>query len=271
MRINVILLFLVSTMTLTRGQSPKTDCHKVADLVEEIGSTYYWGSPKWLALMDSAISLCPTSANAWGDKSIIYMMRGDVATWYQMTEKAVRYEPLFFLGNRAYHRMRYLRDYEGALKDLYQQDSVAHHQTIFVSDTHNYMLIGQCKEGMGDFSSALDYYNRSIEIQTKLRGANWVGTYDYLIRGILKYKMNDVEGALADFDHQVKINDQLSDVYYYRGLAYKKLEQKDLARADLEKAKSLLTGQGSKRWDQQVILPNEVFLSDVDEILTRLN
>ncbi|HEY5825819.1 MAG TPA: tetratricopeptide repeat protein [Cyclobacteriaceae bacterium] len=221
--------------------------------------------------MDSAIRLCPTSSKAWANKGMIYLMRGDVATWYQHTEKAVELDPLYFLGNRAWHRIRYLRDYDGALKDLLRQDSVANFYSVYVTDTHNYMLIGQCKEGMDDYAGALDYYNRGLEKQIKERGPDWVGTYDYLIRGILRYKMNEFESAISDLDKQIKSYEQLADTYYYRGLTLQKMGQLDLAKRDFEKAKSLLNDQGFKRWDSQVVLMNEVYLSDIQEALNKLN
>ena len=248
-------------------QSSNAECHLANNLLDHISRNYYAGTPKWFTMMDSVLNLCPTSAKGWSNRGMIYLMRGDIATWYQHTEKAIQYDPLYFLGNRAWHRMRYLRDYEGALKDLLRQDSVANFFSIYVSDTHNYILMGQCKEGMSDYVGALDYYNRGLEKQVKERGDDWVGTYDYLIRGILKFKMNDLEGALSDLDKQVKLYEQLADTYYYRGLAYRKMNQPDLSKKDFEKAKSLLNGQGLKRWDSQVILINEVYLSDIQEAL----
>jgi len=266
------LLFFITFFSFSaRAQLTNSPCHSVNDFLDEVSGKYYWGSPKWLAMMDSALILCPSSAKAWGNKGIIYMMRGDVASWYLLAEKAVQFDPLYFLGNRAYHRMRYLRDYEGALKDLQKLDSIAGLRPVYVADVHSYILIGQCKEGLGDRAGALEYYNRSIENQIKERGESWVGTYDYLIRGILKYEMNDYEGALTDLDKQAKLYEQLADTYYYRGLVHKMTNHSDLARIDFEKAKELLTGQGFKRWDAQVVLVNEVYLSDIDTALTALN
>lgn len=260
-----------SMTVCAQSESVTARCHAVDSFLDDVSSTYYWGSPKWLAMMDSALTLCPTSAKAWGNKAMIYLMRGDVATWYAFADQAVKRAPLYYLGNRAWHRMRYLRDYEGAWNDLQSQDSLAGFASIYVSDVHSYILMGQCKEGMGDTAAALDYYNQSLERQIKERGENWIGTYDYLIRGILKYKLNDLAGALADLNQQVKSDEQLVDTYYYRGLVHQKLERPDQARIDFENAKALLLGQGFKRWDQQVILMNEVYVSDIDQALRLLN
>ena len=194
---------------------------------------------------------------------MIYLMRGDVVSWYQHTQKAVQFNALYYLGNRAWHRLRYLRDYVGAWRELQKQDSIAGFRGVYVADVHGYILMGQCKEGIGDQIAALKYYNRALEKQIKERGDNWVGTYDYLIRGILKCKMNDLEGALADLDKQEKSYEQLADTYYYRGLVHKKMNQPNLARIDFEKPKMLLIGQGFKKSDAQVNLADEVYLSDV--------
>jgi len=267
----VLLLAVVFFPLQGQTQSLKADCHTADNLLDHTSRNYQWGTPKWLTMMDSAIGLCPTSSKAWGNKGMIYMMRGDVATWYKYIDKAVEFDPLYFLGNRAWHRMRYLRDYEGALTDLLHQDTVANFYTIYVSDMHNYMLIGQCKEGMGDYEGALHYYNRGLEKQIKERGETWIGTYDYLIRGTLKFKMDNLEEALSDLDKQAAFYEQLADTYYYRGLVYRNLNQPDKAKEDFERAKELLNGKGFKRWDTQVVLLNEVFQSDIQDALNSLN
>jgi tetratricopeptide (TPR) repeat protein len=268
MRYNCLLFLFLSFYV--NAQSSKTDCHSVNNFLDQVSSKHYWGSPEWQTLMDSALAICPTSGKGWGNKGMIYLMRGDVATWYQCAEKAVQYDPLYFLGNRAWHRLRYLRDYEGAFNDLLKQDSITNHFSVYVSDVHHYILMGQCKEGLSDYTAAMDYYNRSLAEQIKERGENWVGTYDYLIRGELKLKMNDLEGALSDLNKQIQSYEQLADTYYYRGLIYKKMNQLDLAKTDLEKANSLLKGQGFRRWDPLVIITNEVYLSDIQEALSSL-
>jgi tetratricopeptide (TPR) repeat protein len=196
-----LFIFLMS-ISFYQGQSQSlsNDCHKASAFLDELSYKYYWGTPEWIALMDSAITMCPTSAKAWGNKAMIYLMRGDVATWSTLIQKAVDNDPLYYLGNRAWHRLRYLRDYEGALHDLQRQDSIAGFHSIYVSDVHSYMLMGQCMEGMENMNNALSFYNTAIEKQNKERGENWVGTNDYLTRGIVKYKVNDWEGALKDFE-----------------------------------------------------------------------
>jgi tetratricopeptide (TPR) repeat protein len=269
MKLITFLLFLFFSLA-SNAQIATPGCLSAHTLLDHIAANYYWGTPAWQTMMDSALSICPTSAKGWGNKGIVYLMRGDIISWSKFYEKAIQYDPLFYLGNRAWHRMRHLRDYKGALIDFQKQDSLSGFASIYVSDVHNYILMGQCKQGLGDFSSALDYYNRSIEKQVGQRGEEWVGTYDYLIRGILKFKMDDINGALNDFNKQIKSYEALLDSYYYRGLVHRKLKQNDMAWHDFEKAKTLFISQGLKRWDSFVILPDEVYLSDIEEALHSL-
>ena len=152
------------------------DCREVSSLIDYIGKNYYWGSPAWLTKMDSVIQLCPNSAEAWGDKAMVYALRGDFITWNELMVKAIERDPSYYLGNRAWHRMRYLQDYSGALKDLMKLDTTASFYTRYVSDVHSHILIAICKEGLGDWTGALSSYNFAIERQTNERGREWVGS-----------------------------------------------------------------------------------------------
>jgi hypothetical protein len=53
-------------------------------------------------------------------------------------------------------------------------------------------------------------------------------------------------------------------------MVYKKMERVEEARSDLKHAKTLITGDGFRRWDQQVLLLNEINLSDIEEALSSL-
>jgi tetratricopeptide (TPR) repeat protein len=268
--LKVLPTILLSAIAITGlGQTkPAIDCRDVGALLQDVAK--YEGSARWTKVTDSLLVVCPNSAGLWGDKAVVHIVRGQYIEGFRYLEKAVELNPIYYLGYRAWYRMRYLHDYDGAIRDLDQLEKVAGHTLVYVVNSHMYMLKGTAYKEMGNYEKALELYNIAIEEQISSKGAEWVGMYDYLYRGVVKYQMGDHDGAIADFDLETKQFESLADTYYYRGLAYAATSRKDEARLDLERAKELMLSLGQKRWEGYVTLPDEVFLSNIEKALLRL-
>ena len=62
----------------------------------------------------------------------------------------------------------------------------------------------------------------------------------YNNRGVSKFKLEDYEGAIADYYKALEINPNFADAYYNRGVSKLKLKnQKESACLDLNKATEL--------------------------------
>ena len=260
-------ILLSATIISVQGQS--RPCSNADSLMQRIWKNEL-GSARWKIVSDSAAKICPTSAQIWGDKAVAYMIRGEFVDGMQSLAKAIELDPRYYLGIRAWNRMRSLHDYRGAIEDLEALEKISGRSFVYVTNVHMYMIKGLCYKQLGDNAKALEAYNTAIDEQVTGKGEQWVGTYDYLARGILKYRMGDTEGAIEDLSRQVKEYESLADTYYYRGLAYVAAGRRDEARADFQLAKDLMLGQGQRRWDPLVVLPDEVFLTDVDNALLKL-
>jgi tetratricopeptide (TPR) repeat protein len=228
------------------------------------------GSQRWKVVSDSAAKICPGSPQIWYDKAVAYILRGEIADGMNFIQKAIDVDPHYYLGLRAWNRMRYLHDYKGAIADFDMLEKISGRSFVYVTSVHMYMLKGLCFQELGDHAKAMETYNTGINEQVTDKGEQWVGTYDYLYRGILKYKMGDFDSAIEDLSRQVKQYESLADTYYYRGMAYAAVGRKDEARADLQLSKDLMLGQGQRRWDPLTVLPDEVYLSDVENALLKL-
>ncbi len=259
----------ISFVFLITAAHAQTDCRDVNKLMERLWK-HETGSAVWKQVSDSVLSICPNSARLWGDRAMAYILRGEFIEGMQYLNKAAKLDPFYFLGSRAWYKMRHLHDYSGAIKDLDTLERIAGGSFVYVTNVHMYMLKGLSYTQLGDNNKALELYNHAIDEQVRLKGDNWVGTYDYLFRGILKYRMGDADGAIEDLTRQVKEYESLADTYYYRGLAYAVVGRKDEARLDLQKARDLILGDGQRRWDALFVIPDEVFLSSVDEALLKL-
>jgi tetratricopeptide (TPR) repeat protein len=263
----LLLTILIAVVTIeTNAQAT---CTNIDTLMRRIYKNEL-GSQRWKVVSDSAAALCPSSAQIWYDKAVAHMIRGDVATGMMYIQKAVDIDPQYYLGIRAWNRMRYLHDYKGAIDDFNALERVAGRSFVYVTNVHMYMLKGLCYQELGDHAKALETYNIGISQQVTDKGEQWVGSYDYLYRGILRYKMGDVDGAIEDLSRQVKEYESLADTYYYRGMSYAAAGLKEEARADLQLSKELMLGSGQRRWDALTVLPNEVYLTNVENALLKL-
>ena len=247
----------------------QTKCANVDTLMKHIYRNEL-GSARWRVVSDSALNLCPNSAVIIYDKAFANMMRGEFVEAMKYINKAVEIDPHYYLGIRAWNRMRYLHDYKGAIADFDQLEKISGRSFLYVTNTHMYMLKGLCYQELHDYATALKTYDRGIAEQVTDKGEQWVGSYDYLYRGILKYRMSDFDGAIEDLSRQAKEYESLADTYYYRGMAYAAVGRKDEARSDLQLSKELMLGQGQRRWDNLTVLPDEVYLSNVDAALLKL-
>ncbi|MEJ0029442.1 MAG: tetratricopeptide repeat protein [Bacteroidota bacterium] len=228
------------------------------------------GSTQWKVTSDSALKLCPNSAVIIYDRGVANMLRGEFVEGMKYIAQAVEIDPNYYLGIRAWNRMRYLHDYNGAIADFDRLEKISGRSFVYVTSVHMYMLKGLCYQELGDLPKALETYNTGIAEQVADKGEQWVGSYDYLYRGILKYRMNDYDGAIEDLSRQVKEYESLADTYYYRGMAYAAVGRKDEARTDLQLSKELMLGQGQRRWDPLTVLPDEVYLTNVENALLKL-
>ena len=266
MKAAALIMLMVIAANVFAQQEPCRDVKRLQELVWKKEQ----GGAAWIKTIDSVINLCPASAALWGDKGLGYMIRGEFVEGMKYFSKAAELDPYYYLGTRAWYRMRYLHDYKGAISDFESIEKVAGTSFVYVTSVHMYILKALSYQELGEYDKALETYNVAINDQIARSGPEWVGSYDYLHRGILLFHMKDMEGAIEDLTRQVKEYESLADTYYYRGLAYAAVGRKDEARVDLQQAKNLMLGDGQRRWDSLFVLPDEVFLSDVEKALLRL-
>ncbi len=91
----------------------------------------------------------------------------------------------------------------------------------------------------GDFAEAIRNYTILIEEKNQVNTERTLSVWHYyLMRGQAKYYLNDLYGALSDFDYV--LNDGSGNSYYnaglYRGMIYLKLDRPKEACLDFSKA-----------------------------------
>ncbi len=261
-----IIALIFSSLTFV-SEKDKADGCKRAEEMWQHEERLEQGSPQSLSNLDSIITICPGFAKAWRERGVAYLKRGDFGAWGPYINKAVELEPTIYLPIRGWCRFSFLRDYEGTIADLTKLDTLVGFHTIYASDFNIYLIIGESYAALGEYDKALIYYNKDIDNTIKESGDSWVGLYDYLYRGILKYKIGDFTGALADLDNEMKKYESLADSYYFKGLIYAKLGKRSESKEQFLKARELINGKGFKHKDPYCEVQEEIYASDVEEHL----
>ena len=267
--VTIFSFALILTSAFISEVQPMEDC-KAAERIWQYGEDHLeQGAPNWIQNLDSATNVCPGFAKAWREKGSPYVKRGDFGNWATYINREVELDPRAFLPVRGWCRFSFLRDYEGAIADLSRLDTLVTFHTIYASDFNIYLILGEAKAALGEYDEAIEYYDKDINNTIRESGENWMGLYDFLYRGILKYNTGDYSAAIDDFDKEIKIYESLADPYYYKGLAYLKLEKKKEALEQFKKALELINGKGFKHKDPYCEVQNEIYPSDIEEALAR--
>ena len=61
----------------------------------------------------------------------------------------------------------------------------------------------------------------------------------YHRRGVAKVRLNDLQGAIEDFNKAVELNSSVAEFYYDRGTVKKSLGKSEEAKTDLQRAREL--------------------------------
>ena len=219
--------------------------------------------------LDSALYYWPEYAEAWREKSVPYLKRGDFLTWRKYMDKAVQLRPEKFLGVRGWCRFKFLRDYAGALDDLKKFNTLVPFDPGQSGDGNYslYVVMGLCERELGDFTAAMHYFSMGIDSAIAQKGFEWIGLYDYLHRAVTRMRVKDYAGALTDLDLQVKKYPKFAETYYYRGKVLLALGRQEEAKIALEKSKTLFVSGGYHFTDPYCEMLDEVYLEDIEEAL----
>lgn len=267
-------LQLVMLLT-SRGQtncSLFTDSNKIkACRLYNLSDNYAQGTRACEDILDSALYYWPEYAEAWHEKSVPYLKRGDFFTWRKYVDKAVALKPLEYLGVRAWCRFKFLRDYEGTLNDLVKLDTLTHFHPGQSGDGNYdlHIVMALSERELGHYKKASHYFSIGIDSMLRQKGAEWVGLYDYLHRAVMRMGLKDYSGALSDLENQINKYPKFAETYYYRGQILLRTGHAIDARKAFEKSKRLFISEGYHFSDPYCEMLDAVYLEDINEALSR--
>jgi tetratricopeptide (TPR) repeat protein len=226
------------------------------------GKARYQGSKESQALCDSAIMLFPSFADSYYIKAIPFLKRGEFGLWKTIIDKAVEYDSLLYLGYRGGAQFMFLRNYEGAIKDIETLKSIYKSDigAIYNGEYHLEIIRSLSYKGLGDTIQAIKILeDHIIEYEA--------GLYGYYHLGVMYFEENRYLDAIKTFLKQSASYD-FADLNYFIGLSYKNIGEDDKYKKAIQKAYDLylegrmLCGNGSF-----MDYPDKVYLKQIKKAM----
>ena len=210
---------------------------------------------------DQAIALCPQLDYAYFEKAVPYLKRGDFNAWKQLIDKAVALNPREHLGYRGWCRYQFLRDYEGAIRDIEALDSMKNTDIGYciTGDYHLHIARALCYKALGDKPKAIQI------IETQLAVKDYTPlNLDFIHLGVLYLETGEPKIAITWFDKSIETSDYYAEAYYYRALAFKKLGEAAGFQRDITLARTFYLND-KKMFDNYTEPMDKVYLSDIEQ------
>jgi tetratricopeptide (TPR) repeat protein len=220
---------------------------------------YYQGSYESQKHLSDAIEMCPTLSNAYFEKSVAFLKRGKFIEWKGLMDKAVELEPEQHLSYRAWCQFSFLHNYEETIKDLEKLSELKGTPFIGVGQSGDYDL----RMVLALSYKFTDRNEKAIAIIETAMADNdyYIGLYDYLHLGILYLENNQLEKAVESFGKQIEEN-ELAEVYFYLSKTLLKLENREEAKANVDKAYEFYKN-GRKMHSFYYEFPDQIYEQDI--------
>jgi tetratricopeptide (TPR) repeat protein len=187
-----------------------------------------------IADFDNSIKFSPTFSDPYYNKGVIYGSMNDHIKAERYYSIALKYDTLYpesaGLNEYAYINLSLeklnLKKYDEMIALL----KAGIRKYPYNCDMHN--NLSNAYYNCSKFDSALYENNRVIDLEK--------GSYLYYHnRGMTKIKLNDYEGAISDFTKAISIKADLGSAWYFRGIAFSKLNKQEEAKENMNRALEL--------------------------------
>jgi tetratricopeptide (TPR) repeat protein len=273
MKNRFLTLLLVSLICTSYGP-PNCNIYKhdqncyQACLLAEKAITYNQGEDKSQKYFDKSIALCSTFDYSYYEKAVPFAKRGLMREWKEMIDIAVKINPREHLRTRGWYHFFFMNNYEAAIKDIEEVRQIFKGNDIGYTgngDYHLNIMVALCYKKLGKTDKAIE------TILTQLADKNHqFGVYDYLHLGVLYLENKEYQLAIEKLDVQ-KANSDLSEIYYYKALAYKGLKMMHEYKINLGLAKEYYLKEKTMENPYRQMI-DEIYLADIEnEILLSQN
>ncbi|WP_281541995.1 tetratricopeptide repeat protein [Maribacter aestuarii] len=208
---------------------------ELAELKFKEEHNFLQGSPQSMKLLEEAIELDSTYAEALREYSVANLKRGMPLEWKPKFDKAVYHDPKTWQGYRGYLYLWFYRDYKKAIADFDATDTLTPH--LDYPQGHSvYFWRGIAYLGLKDYDNSIAYWDKHITKETEDTGEDWVELEAFLYRGIAYHESGNSEKALENFDKVIHYFKQSADAKYYKALVFMEQQKYEEALALVDEA-----------------------------------
>jgi tetratricopeptide (TPR) repeat protein len=208
--------------------------HYLKDLAWQKG----YNHPNWDRYCDTVIALCPDIAEAYREKAIPHIKYANLAIAMPLEDKAVELSPGEWLDYRAFLKVIFTKDYEGALVDF---ENAEKQKPLGGLMDHTYSFYkGLSYLGLGEYSKAIDALDQDIKTQSNYSKDAYIHFNTFLFLGIAHYKNNNLIEAENYINRCLKNYEAHPDALYYLGMINTQNNNKTEALANFTKSLNAL-------------------------------
>lgn len=205
----------------------------------------------------------PEYSNAYFEQSVAFNKYGSYAKGFELLNQAVALNPEFHLGYRGYMKLRFLRDFEGALWDFARLDSLTPNVVDAPWGENIDFLRGECYFGQKDFPRAIKCFNRSVKNQKE----DWADPQTFVYLGLCEYELGNFEKAVLEFKRALAQSANVCEAHFGLAKTYEKSGKIELAQEHLKKAEESIT---YKREDAYKEYLNEIYSWEIIDFKQQL-
>ena len=205
----------------------------------------------------------PDNSDIYFEQSVAYNKYGYHDKGFELLDQVVDLQPKLHIGYRGYMKLRFLRDYDGALADFNRLDSLTPNFNDAPWGENIDFLRGECHYGNKDYQKAIDAFQLNIDNQDP----GWADIQSFVYLGMCEYKLGNYEKAVTDLNKALEESDKTPEAYFYLAKVYKAIDSLPQARENIIKAKE---NMAYKRTDYYNEYLNEIYLSEVDVVETEI-
>ncbi len=266
-------IFLIMVMLICSSHGPPNcnlykknkDCYRACKEAER-AIKFRQGTRFSQKYFDQSIERCPSFAYSYYEKAVPYAKRGQIKEWKILIDKAVTIDPIEYLPFRGWYHFFFMHNYESTIADINKLDSLMTYDIGVSGDGlyHLNILKALAFKGLGKKKEALSILQQQINSKD-----HYQGLYDYLHLGVLYLENNEFQAAIEALDKQKEVND-ISELYYYKAIAFKHLGVQKMYKTNLNRALEYYK-KDKKMMNPYRQLPDEIFQLDIEKEMEIVN
>ncbi|MBK6266139.1 tetratricopeptide repeat protein [Marivirga sp. S37H4] len=195
----------------------------------------------------------PDYSDVYFEQSVAFNKYGNHARGFELLDQAVELDPEMHLGYRGYMKLRFLRDFNGALKDFNRLDSLTPNFVDAPWGEGIDFLRGECYFGKKDYPKAIEMFNRNIEHHKE----DWADIHSFVYLGLCEYELGNYEKAISEFKRALKQSEYTPESYFGMAKVYQKLGEIEKANENISKAEKFIHYKRENEYNEYL---SEIYL-----------